>query len=84
MKVTGPDGDNPITDDQIRTWESDELQRLRSSTKRWAVVDLATTALTELLFSGGTVKDLRAAMAARKLARGQCADAWNARYGGES
>jgi len=63
-----------ITDEQIRQWECDELLRLRSSAKRWAVVDLATEALADP--PGPDGKD---GFPRRGEARARCSEILNAR-----
>jgi hypothetical protein len=67
-----------VTDEQIRTWEHEELLRLRSSKKRWAVVDTATDAL----LTGITPRAGMAMSPQRREARARVAAAINARAKG--
>lgn len=70
MKVTGPDGDNPITDEQIR-----ELRSLGSTPVTGNGIEYACdVALCELDLETSTIQQRRAA-------RARCAAAWNARHG---
>lgn len=64
---------NNITDEQIRQLECDELFHLRSSRKRWAIVDLATSALADPPSADGKC------FHGRRDARARCAEILNAR-----
>lgn len=90
--VTGPHGDNPITDDQIREWESEVLES-GSDVQKAKAVDLATRALVAI----PTMKEVLATdpgedprpyitnlARRRKRARNRCAAAWNARHAKET
>ncbi len=68
--VTGPDGDNPITDAQIR--------QVRDAATRERDATLLGTALNALRTPGWYFQNGPAYDAARK----RCAAAWNARHGG--
>lgn len=67
-----------VTDEQIRNWEHEELMRLRSNKKRWAVVDTATDAL----MTGVTPSADMALSPQRREARAIIAAAINARAKG--
>lgn len=74
MKVTGPDGDNPITDEQIR-----EERRYQRGEGNQINVEICDTALGQLRGVRGQVVDF--ALGEIRQARELCAATWNARHG---
>jgi hypothetical protein len=69
VKVTGPDGDNPITDAQIRELRAVHLDPSPLWRREYAIA----------LGEQRTVNDPEGDM---RTARARCAAAWNARQGG--
>lgn len=92
MKVTGPDGDNPITDKQIRELYKDLQRDLRRMTKlAGSAANLETEALRSDIAKCSIALTDRRAMAMLlpgvaqgiERARSRCAEIWNALHGGE-